>query len=321
MGEKTMTYSVGIDLGGTNIAVGIVDKNGRILQKHNAKTNANQPFEALVADIAAAAREAVALAGLSMADIASVGMGVPSAINPKTGLVVNANNLNWFNVPLHKELSPYFPCPLFLGNDADCAALGEVMAGAARDYEDALMITLGTGVGSGIIINRRIFNGYDQMGGEVGHMKLIYGGVRCSCGQLGCFEAYASATALIQQARDAIQQNPDSLMAKTPPDQLEGRTVFDAAHAGDETALRVVDQYISYLAAGIGSVVAVLRPQVVIIGGGISHQGDFLLKPLNRRLFELTYSAGEAGVPPVIAAALGNDAGIIGAAFLGQKRE
>jgi len=316
-----MRFYVGIDLGGTNIAAGVVDEKGHILKKYSTKTNTALPFEALVADIADTAHKVVELAGMSMRDISAVGLGTPSLINPKTNLLVNANNLGWRNVPLPEELEKHFDMPLFIRNDADCAALGEVMAGAARDYDDALMITLGTGLGGGIILNKQIFNGCDHMGAELGHTKLVYGGVQCTCGQFGCVESYASATALIRQTREAIARHPESLMWELCGGDLsrvDARLPFIAARAGDPAGAEVVDTYISYLAAGISTFIAIFRPQVIIIGGGISNEGDALLKPLNEKIFQCTYAVQEIGVPRAIKAELGNDAGIIGAAMLGN---
>lgn len=315
-----MSCHIGIDLGGTNIAVGIVDENNRICARQNRKTNAGQPFEKLVKDIGETAMEAVKNAGLEEDMIDSVGMGTPSCINPRTGRLVNANNLGWINVPLREEIQKYFSREVKIANDADCAALGEVTAGAASGYRNAIMVTLGTGVGGGIIQNGRIYSGADGMGSEIGHMKLVYGGERCSCGQKGCLEAYASATALIRQAREAMIRDPESkmnLLTGGDTDRVEAKTVFDAAHAMDKTAIEVLDRYYGYLAGGISTLITLYRPEVIIIGGGISRQGDYLLKPLEKKIFEETFAAREIGIPKLMAASLGNDAGIIGAARLG----
>ncbi|MGN0633010.1 MAG: ROK family protein [Oscillospiraceae bacterium] len=314
-----MKHYLGIDLGGTNIAVGITDENGSITRKYSAKTNAAQPFEGLVRDIAETAKKAVEIAGLELSDIAAVGLGTPSCINPRTNLLVNANNLNWQNVPLYDELKKYFEVPVFIQNDAACAALGEAVCGAASEYENAVMVTLGTGVGSGIIMNKRIFNGCDDMGAEIGHTKLVYDGLPCTCGQKGCFEAYASATALINQARNAANQNPESAMNEMcggDMSKMNAKIPFDAAKAGDITAKAVIEKYIDYLAAGLSSAIALFRPQAIIIGGGVSAEGDYLISPLKKKLFDCTFSAEQIDIPEIVTARLGNDAGIIGAAML-----
>ena len=316
-----MKYYLGIDLGGTNIVAGVVNENYEILVKHSEKTDAEKPFEDVVADIAATAKEAVRLSGIPMSEIESVGLGSPSCINPETNLLVNANNLGWSNVPLIDEMQKHFEIPLFVRNDADCAALGEALAGAAKEHKHVLMATLGTGVGGGIIINKKIFNGCDGMGAEIGHTKLVYGGVPCTCGQLGCFESYASATGLIRQIKEAIKEYPNSLLALVygeKQEEIEARTAFDMAARGDDTAKMVVDRYISYLAAGLSTLVTLFRPQMIIIGGGVSNAGETLLKPLREKLFKSTFAANEIGVPPIVRAELGNDAGIIGAAMLSR---
>lgn len=314
-----MEHYLGIDLGGTNIAVGITDENGSITAKYYAKTNAAQPFEGLVMDIAETAKKAVEIAGLELSEISAVGLGTPSCINPRTNLLVNANNLNWQNVPLYDELKKYFEVPVFIQNDAACAALGEAVCGAASEYENAVMVTLGTGVGSGIIMNKRIFNGCDDMGAEIGHTKLVFDGLPCTCGQKGCFEAYASATALINQARNAAKQNPESTMNEMcggDMSKMNAKIPFDAAKAGDITAKAVVEKYIDYLAAGLSSAIALFRPQAIIIGGGVSAEGDYLISPLKKKLFDCTFSAEQIDIPEIVTARLGNDAGIIGAAML-----
>lgn len=314
-----MKYFIGIDLGGTNIAAGITDENGSIIVKYSSKTNVDKPFEELVADIADAGKKAVEAAGLQMSDISAVGMGTPSCINPQTNLLVHANNLNWQNVPLYEELKKHFSVPVFIRNDAACAALGEAVNGAAANYDNAVMITLGTGIGSGIILNKQIFNGCDDMGAEIGHMKLVYNGRTCTCGQKGCFEAYASAAALINQAKAAARVNPQSMMNDMCGGDLSvmnAKIPFDAAKQGDMTAESVVEKYIDYLAAGLSSVIALFRPQAVIIGGGVSAEGDYLVKPLKKSLYDCTFSAEQIDIPEILAAKLGNDAGIIGAAML-----
>lgn len=291
----------------------------RIIAKYSVKTNKNRSFEELVRDIAETAKKAVETAGLRISDIFAVGMGTPSCINPRTNLLVNANNLNWQNVPLYDELKKYFSVPVFIQNDAACVAMGESVAGAAADYDNVVMITLGTGVGSGIIINKRIFNGCDDMGAEIGHTKLVYNGLPCTCGQKGCFEAYASATALISQAKKAAKINTQSVMNGMCGGDLSAmnaKVPFDAAKRGDATAKSVVEKYIDYLAAGLSSAIALFRPQAVIIGGGISAEGDYLIKPLKKKLYDCTFSAEQIDIPEIVAAKLGNDAGIIGAAML-----
>ncbi|MCL2588663.1 MAG: ROK family glucokinase [Oscillospiraceae bacterium] len=319
-----MKYYLGVDLGGTNIVAGVVDEHYNIIAKHREPTDTGRSFEDIVASIAHTAHKAVENASLTMQDIEGVGIGAPSCIDPKTNLLVNSNNFGWQNVPFPDELKKHFDRPLFIRNDADCAALGEALAGAAKDYDSAVMATLGTGVGGGVILNKRIFSGCDNMGAEIGHTKLVFHGEKCTCGQLGCLEAYASATALIRQAKEAARAQPDSLLNTLcggDLENMEAKTAFDAMAQGDKTATEVIDRYISYLAAGLSSLVAIFRPEAIIIGGGVSNAGDVLLKPLNEKLFQSTYAATEIGVPPVVRAQLGNDAGIVGAAMLARSNQ
>ena len=318
-----MKYYIGIDLGGTNIAVGIVEDTGRLITKHSEPTHAEKTFEELVSDIAKAAYEAVRISGLTSEDIFAVGMGTPSCINPRTGLLVNANNLNWINVPLLEEMKKHFSMPVYIQNDAACAALGEAISGAAADYEDVLLVTLGTGVGGGIILNKKVFNGCDSMGAEIGHTKLVYDGIPCTCGQRGCFESYASATALIRQTKEAMKNHPESILhslCDKDESKVNAKMLFDAAQLGDKVAMKVLDTYIDYLAAGLSSLIAVFRPQAVIIGGGVSGAGEALMNPLREKLFANTFAAEQIGLPHLDAARLGNDAGIIGAAMLCCER-
>ena len=201
----------------------------------------------------------------------------------------------------------------------DCAALGESLAGAAKSTDSVVMVTLGTGVGGGIILNQQIFNGCDQMGAEIGHMTLVFEGEPCTCGKLGCYEAYASGTALVRQTKAAITEFPNSLLAKqcgNDPSAVTGQLVFDAARAGDSVALKVVDRYIAYVAAGLANLVTIFRPEVVLVGGGVCQQGELLLTPLNQKLEEYVFAFKEIGAPKAKAAILGNQAGIIGASMI-----
>lgn len=319
-----MKYYLGIDLGGTNIATGITNENGTLLFKASERTNTSQSFKALVADIAAAAKRTVWSYGLKQEDISAVGMGTPSCIDPQTNLLVNANNLNWKNVPLYDELKKHFGYPVYIQNDASCAALGETIGGAAKGCSNAVMITLGTGVGSGIILNGRIFNGCDGMGAEIGHTKLVYNGLPCTCGQRGCFEAYASATALIKRAQNAAAAEPDGILSRLCGghiSRMNAKIPFDAAKQGDNTAADIIGSYIEYLACGLSSLVAVFRPEKIIIGGGISAEKERLIAPLKESLYRNTFAAEQIGIPEVVTAELGNDAGIIGAAMLCENQE
>ena len=316
-----MRYYIGIDLGGTNIAAGLVGEDARLLAKYSIPTGAERPADELIADMAEAARRAAEAAGVSMAEVEAVGVGIPGACDLTDMSVMLAVNLNWKNVPLGKKLGALLGKPVLLGNDADCAALGEALAGCAREYDSAVMITIGTGIGGGIILNNRIFAGGTRCGTEPGHIPLVFGGEKCGCGKSGCFEAYASCTALIRQTRRAMEKNPSSALWQFcggDLNRVDGRTPFDGAAAGDETARQVIDQYISYLAGGISALINVFRPQAVILGGGVSNQGDNLIRPLAEEVRKYVYGADIIEPPVIRRAILGNDAGIIGAALIGK---
>lgn len=309
-------FRVGIDLGGTNIAVGVVDENNKMLAKHSVPTLAARPWQQVATDMGDAVASASAKAGLSMADCLQIGVGAPGTCNSRTGVVSHAYNLGWDQVPICQFLQDRFHLPVKLSNDANCAALGEAVAGAAMGYQDVVLITLGTGIGSGIIIDGKIYAGMHSAGAELGHTLLVLDGEACTCGRRGCWEAYASATALIRQTRQAQSAHPESILCQTPPEQVNGRTAFDAAKAGDQAALAVVHTYARYLAAGLTNVVNALAPEMILLGGGICNQGEYLLSLLRDYVEKNCFGQKEGAIPEIRVAQLGNDAGILGAAAL-----
>ncbi len=312
-------FRLAIDMGGTDIKTGVVDDQFNIIKRHVIPTGPERPFEVVVADMAQAAKDVAAMCGLTFADFPCVGVGVPSCINPHSGLLVFANNTNWRNAPLREELRKHIPVPVYIGNDANCAVVGEAMAGAARGKKDVLMITLGTGLGGGLIMDGKLYLGADGMGMEPGHTILVHNGLPCTCGLLGCLEAYGSVVALIQQAKDAMALHPESCLhelSRANSGKLNGKIIFDCAISGDETAKAVVNQFLEYVANGIGSLVNLFRPEVVLIGGGICDAGDYLMIPLNEKLPKYVFASDIIGCPPAIRATLGNAAGTIGAACL-----
>lgn len=307
-------YRIGIDLGGTNIAVGVVDDHHRIVAEASLPAGAHRPAEQVVADMCRAVELALDKADLTPADCASIGVGTPGTCDPERGVVVRAYNLNWFDVPVCAMLTAHFGLPARLSNDANCAALAETVAGAAVGCRNMMLITLGTGVGGGIIVDGRIVSGLGGAGGEPGHSLLVLDGEPCTCGRRGCWEVYASATALIRQGREAAAAHPTSLLNRYP--ELTGRDVFDAADAGDEAAQAVLERYYVYVAAGITDLVNILSPEMVLIGGGISRQGERLLRPIRRYVAANCFGGAKRLQPVIQAAQLGNEAGIIGAAAL-----
>lgn len=311
--------TIGIDLGGTNIAVGVVDDDCKIIGRAVTKTRAERPAAEIVADMAATARQAVENAGLTMDDVEAVGVAAPGSVNPETGVIEYANNIGFLNTPVGSELTRLLGKPVTLGNDANLAAYGELIAGAGKEASSMIAVTLGTGVGGGIIIDRKVYTGFNFAGAELGHFVIVENGEQCTCGLNGCLEAYASASALIRQTKEAMRQNPDSKMWELCGGNLEeadGRTAFDAMRAGDEVGARVVDTYIGHIATGVISIINIFQPEIVCIGGGICNEGETLMAPLREKVFGSVYnrSADPSRQTKLVRASLGNDAGIIGAA-------
>ncbi len=310
---------IGIDLGGTNIVAGVVDEQYKIVATAKCKTNAPRPAEEIVADMARVCREAAQKAGVTMDDVAAIGVGSPGTCNGDTGLVETAPNLGFVNVPLKKMLSDLLGKPVTVENDANAAAYGEYLAGAGKGKKNLVCITLGTGVGGGVIIDGKIFAGHNYAGTELGHDVIVMGGEPCTCGRRGCWEAYASATALIRQTRRAMEAHKDSKMWQLADslDKVNGLTAFDAMRAGDAAGKAVVEQYFDYIACGLTNMVNIFQPEVICVGGGISHEGETLMAPLRAYVEREQFAKYTPSKTQVTVAQLSNDAGIIGAAYLG----
>lgn len=314
---------LGVDLGGTNIKAALVDENGQILQEGSRPTNLPRPAEAVCDDIAALCRELMAEKNLTAADVACVGVGCPGTVDDTTGMVLYSNNLDWADFPMGEYLHKALDLPVRLANDANAAALGEAIAGCAAGAQSAVIITLGTGVGGGVVLDGKLLTGYTGAAAEPGHM-VIDGrpdAPLCTCGRHGCFEAFASATALIRQTRLAMEQHPESGLWKLAPtlEEVTGRTVFDARDAGDAVAAQVVDAYIGYLAEGVANLINIFFPQVVGLSGGIANQGEALLAPLREKVEPKVFGAAHAHKKTAITTCtLGYRAGVIGAAMLGR---
>ena len=315
-------YRIGIDLGGTNIVAGIIDENNRIVAKASRKTNAPRAAEGIFDDMAAAVKDAMAQLGVTNDDVISIGVGTPGSVNKELELIEFANNLGFDNVPAYRMLRERTGVEkVYFDNDANCAALGEAVAGCGKGVKDFIMITLGTGVGSGIIVNGKLVTGLNYAAGEMGHTVIVYNGEQCNCGRRGCWEKYASATALITQTKDAMRRNSSSVMWSMVDGDIakvSGRTAFDAMRKGDEVAKKVVDKYIGYLACGISNIVNIFQPEILAVGGGIGNEKENLLEPVRRVLASERYSIHAKKQTRLMAAELGNDAGIIGAALLDE---
>ena len=316
-----MGYYCGIDLGGTNIKAGIVDGEGKLLNKLSIKTNADRSMEEIIHDMGQLALDAIKDAGLEVKDIEAIGIGSPGTPDNDEGLLVYSSNLPFNKAPMRKLIRDVVDLPVYIDNDANCAAMAEAVAGAGKGAKDSVTITLGTGVGAGVIVNGRIFSGFNQAGSEFGHTVLVSGGVQCGCGRKGCFEQYASASALARMTREAAEANPDSLLNKVYAEEGEwnARIAFIAMREGDKTAEEVVDSYTSYLADGLANAINAFMPEVLIVGGGVCNEGDPLLIPMREKTMSRPYFG--PGVPKtrIALAQMGNDAGIVGAAMMGKS--
>lgn len=300
---------IGIDVGGTNLKAGLVDETGKIVKAERIPLNFQGP-EQFAKTLAELSRK------VYQDGVQWVGVGLPGAVDG--GNVLFITNIAMENVPLEQMFRRHLDLPLLLGNDADCAAVGEFFGGAGRGTRDFAVITLGTGVGAGIIVDGKLRGGMSSS--EAGHIVICRDGEPCNCGRKGCWERYASATGLIQQTKRAMERHPESLLHQVSAvGGVEGRTAFQAAEAGDETAIAVCRQYVDYLASGMVNLINVLRPEIVAIGGGVSAAPEhLLLEPLREAVAKEAFSRHGGRVTRILPAELGNDAGIIGAAMLGR---
>lgn len=313
-------YHIGVDLGGTNIAVGLVDKESNILAKGSVPTRREREYPEIIKDMASLILDLIKKEGLGLDEFESIGVGSPGVPDCEAGEIVYASNIRFRNVPLRKELQKYINLPVYVNNDANVAAYAESIAGAAKGIKTSVTVTIGTGIGSGVIIDGKIFSGFNNGAAELGHMVLNSGGEQCGCGRKGCWEVYASATACIRQTKKAVLDNPGSLLNRLidgQPEKIDAKTAFDAAKQGDETAVKVVERYISYIGEGLANIVNIFQPEVIVIGGGVCKEGEFLLTPLRKFLQENTFApAHNIKIAELRVAQMGNDAGIVGAAML-----
>lgn len=302
--KKAAPVRIGIDIGGTDTKIGLVDIHQKIIACEKTKTNASRPSSEIIAEIGQKTLELLDRQGIAMDQCVGAGIGVPGTIDCQNGVVRYSNNIHWENVKIAKEMGQFLPIPIKIANDADCAALGEAVAGAGKEYQDVIMLTLGTGVGGGIILDGEIYEGRGMGGSELGHMVIMEDGEPCTCGRKGCLEAYASATALIRDAK--------RLTGK----EMAPEEIFAAANAGDSAMKELVDLYIRRLGIGIVNIVNIFRPQLVLLGGGISAQGEVLLAPIREILKDNCFGGEKGKLPEMEIASLGNEAGMIGAANL-----
>lgn len=318
-------YYFGIDLGGTNIAVGIVDENYQIVRKGSIPTNATRPTDEIAKDMAGLCLALAKEEGISLSDVAACGIASPGTCNSETGVVEFSNNIPMLYYPMVEKVGEYLGMKnVYIDNDANAAALGEALAGSAKGAKSAIMITLGTGVGGGIVIDGKIYSGFNHAGAELGHIVIEKGGKPCTCGRKGCWEAYSSATGLINMTREKMEETKDTVMWEMCDydlGKISGRTAFNAMKLHyDKAGREVCEKYISYLATGITNIMNIFQPEVITIGGGVCNEGDPLFVPLREQAYKEDFARNSKKHPKIVRATLGNDAGIIGAAALGMNR-
>lgn len=309
--------AIGIDIGGTSIKGAAVDSNGRVYEKFTMPFIKGEPGEVTIRKLAEIVKEYIYAQSLEK-KIVGIGIGSPGTLDIKNGIVNYANNLGWNELHVADIMHEILPYPIRLTNDANAASLGEAKFGAGKAYETIIMLTLGTGVGGGIIINGKLFEGNEGKGGELGHTVIVADGEPCTCGRNGCLEAYASATALIRETKKAMKLNKRSLMWKICPDidMVGGKISFEAAKNGDEAAIKVIDNYVKYLGEGILNFCNIFRPNVIVLSGGVANAGPFLFDKLNEYIKERNYGYKSTPEVKVVPAELGYDSGKIGAAAL-----
>ncbi|MBR4942180.1 MAG: ROK family protein [Clostridia bacterium] len=290
---------LGVDIGGTEIKFGVVDDSFAVVCKFAVPTP-RESGEAIVSEIAAVCADTI-----KKYPIDGIGIGTPGILSSEPGVVLMASNIPFSNTDVCGPVSAATGLPCLLGNDASCAMLGELYAGYGREYDDILMVTLGTGVGGGIIIDKKPYFGKNGSAGEFGHQVVVTDGIPCGCGRKGCYERYASVSALISLTEDAVKAEPDSLLAEMSTERISGRTAFDAMKAGCPVGSAVVDKYVDNIAVGVENLIMIFQPEIIVFGGAISNEGEYLLAPLREKVSKNVRLA---------CSELKNDAGFIGAA-------
>ena len=313
-------YYVGIDLGGTGIKAGIVDEQGNIIHKDSCPTGAERGYGAVIQDMANLAISVVEKSGHRMNEIKAIGIGLPGVMDPRSGRVPFCTNLGWHDVPLIQEMAKYTDRPVYVDNDATVAGLAESVAGVSAGCANSLFITLGTGVGGGVIIGGKVFSGSHGVASEIGHMVVVADGEMCTCGMRGCWERYASATALIREGRKLCAAKPECALMKAVEGDITrigAKDVIDLAREGDADCAALFDNYVHHLVVGLANLINVYDPEVFVLGGGVSHAGEFLLNAVRAKLPQYVFFK-TMPYARVELATLTNDAGIIGAAMLGR---
>ena len=311
-------YTIGIDLGGTTMTAGLVNENYEIIGKVTWATRLPRPAADLEKALAELCHTGAKENNVDFSDVRYVGIGTPGSVNFTTGFVGYNTNFGYYDWNLGPDMEKILGCKVYVENDANAAAFGEYIAGGAKGYKDAVVITLGTGIGSGIILGGKILRGFNFAAGEMGHTVIVKGGRKCNCGRCGCWERYASSRALTEDTKAAMQEHSDTLMWKLVPDldHVNAKTSFDAMAKGDAVARQVVENWMEYVGCGLANVVNTFQPEVICVGGGVSNQGETLLGPVRAYVQKETHDITGGRVPEIRACELRNDAGVIGAAAL-----
>ena len=312
---------IGIDVGGTGIKAGVVSENGTILHKLSCPTLRERGHEAVIHDMARLSLQALAESGHTLEEVRSAGVGIPGIQDPRTGRIPFCTNLGWHDVPLVELLRREIDRPVYVNNDATVAGLAESIAGVSAGTKNSVFITLGTGVGGGVVLDGKVYMGPNGIATEVGHMITVAGGEMCTCGNRGCWERYASATALIREGRRFAEAHRNCALFRAVSgnlDQIEARTVIDLAKAGDPDCEKLFDDYVYHLTVGLINLINLYDPEVIALGGGVSKAGPFLLDKVNALLPGMIFFKTMPHAR-IELARLGNDAGIIGAAMLGRQ--
>ena len=312
---------LGIDVGGTDVKIGLLNENAKILALGKTPTGVGNPYQDIIRNIAEYSKTLLTQAGYTLDDLTAVGVGVPGVADNDSGVVVRCVNMEWWNIPLREELQKHIPRPVTIDNDANLAGLAESICGVSMGTDSSVFITLGTGVGGGLILQGKPWSGQHGEGGEIGHIIMDIDGIPCTCGRKGCLERYCSATALIRIAQEAVIQHHESMLwsvCDNNPEKLNGKNIFACAMKGDATALEVFDRYIHYLCLALSSIICMIDPQVIVIGGGLSKDGPFLLDAINKRI-KGYLAFPEVPFADIKIATLGANAGFIGAAMLAKQ--
>lgn len=317
-----MKYYIGVDLGGTKIAAGIIDESYKILFSEKIPTNLPRPQELVEEDIARLCKNVADRAGVALTDVEWVGIGTPGSVSPMDGIVYFGANFGYFDWTLRDNMEKRLGCKVYIENDASAAAYGEYMVGALKNTKYSIAVTLGTGIGSGIIINGKLFSGFNSSGAEMGHMVIVKDGRQCKCGRRGCYEQYASARALTLDTAEAMRAHPESKMwdvVHGDITRVNAKTAFDAMREGDPYAKNVVDRFENYVACGLTNIINIFQPEIICIGGGISKEGENLLAPIRAHVDAEDYARINSRRTKIVCAELRNNAGIVGAALLGMQ--